>query len=260
MNRLAKLAFTLAEVLIVLGIIGIVAEMTVPTLMNNVSNQTQVSSLKKFYSEFSQGMKQYMLDQGCSDLACTNIFNGIDTDVTWNTAVDAAIRSEFKVLKSCNTNASGCGEYSRQLDGNVYVNPTFDPFIYGHSFITADGFLFMFDDGAAGSCDNWSTTNSTSKVKNACTFVYLDTNGNKLPNKWGRDLFYLVLGNDGILYPTGGTEMAKISADSDNYQAEAAYWRNNTVCGTAGSSVIPSGATGTNCAARIMEEAWQMNY
>ena len=46
-GRLVRLAFTLAEVLITLGIIGIVAEMTIPTLMNNVQDQAFKAAWKK---------------------------------------------------------------------------------------------------------------------------------------------------------------------------------------------------------------------
>ena len=46
-NKMKKKAFTLAEVLIVLGIIGIVASMTIPTLIQKVSERETVSKLKK---------------------------------------------------------------------------------------------------------------------------------------------------------------------------------------------------------------------
>lgn len=44
------LAFTLAEVLITLGIIGVVAAMTLPTLINNYRKQETIAKLKKVYS------------------------------------------------------------------------------------------------------------------------------------------------------------------------------------------------------------------
>ncbi|MBP7212243.1 prepilin-type N-terminal cleavage/methylation domain-containing protein, partial [bacterium] len=50
----SKTAFTLAEVLITLGIIGIVAALTIPTLMNKSQKQQTVTALKKSYSTFSQ--------------------------------------------------------------------------------------------------------------------------------------------------------------------------------------------------------------
>ena len=51
-----KSAFTLAEVLITLGIIGVVAAMTLPTLVGNYKKAQTVSQLKKVYSVLSQSM------------------------------------------------------------------------------------------------------------------------------------------------------------------------------------------------------------
>lgn len=47
-------AFTLAEVLITLGIIGIVAALTIPTILNNMQEMVLNNQFKKFYSTFKQ--------------------------------------------------------------------------------------------------------------------------------------------------------------------------------------------------------------
>ena len=52
-----KLGFTLAEVLITLGIIGIVAAMTIPVLMTNYQKKTTATRAKKAYSELLQAIK-----------------------------------------------------------------------------------------------------------------------------------------------------------------------------------------------------------
>ena len=49
-NNSRKIAFTLAEVLITLGIIGVVAALTLPTLISNYKKQTYVTGLQKAYS------------------------------------------------------------------------------------------------------------------------------------------------------------------------------------------------------------------
>ena len=67
-------AFTLSEVLITLGIIGIVAAMTMPVLIANYQKQVQVAQIKKVYSTFSQGIKKIMADESCTDLNCVGIF------------------------------------------------------------------------------------------------------------------------------------------------------------------------------------------
>lgn len=52
-----KLAFTLAEVLITLGIIGVVAAMTIPTLVTNADKKATATKLKVFYSKINQAVK-----------------------------------------------------------------------------------------------------------------------------------------------------------------------------------------------------------
>lgn len=52
-----KLAFTLAEVLITLGIIGVVAAMTIPTLVTNADKKATATKLKAFYSKINQAVK-----------------------------------------------------------------------------------------------------------------------------------------------------------------------------------------------------------
>lgn len=57
-------AFTLAEVLITLGIIGIVAAMTMPTLIQKNNNRVVETRLMKFYSAINQAIKMAEVDYG----------------------------------------------------------------------------------------------------------------------------------------------------------------------------------------------------
>ena len=62
-----KGAFTLAEVLITLGIIGVVAAMTMPSLIQNYQEKATVTKLKKCYSLVSQAYVSILNDEGGSD-------------------------------------------------------------------------------------------------------------------------------------------------------------------------------------------------
>ena len=59
-----KKGFTLAEVLITLGIIGIVAAMTLPSLINNYKKRETVEKLKTTYSLISNAMERAKADYG----------------------------------------------------------------------------------------------------------------------------------------------------------------------------------------------------
>ena len=57
-----KFAFTLAEVLITLGIIGVVAAMTIPTLISNFQKRAWETILKEDYALVSEGLLRLMAD------------------------------------------------------------------------------------------------------------------------------------------------------------------------------------------------------
>lgn len=248
MRKLFKLAFTLAEVLIVIGILGIVAEMTIPTLISSTDKQVETTQLKKFYSVFAEGMKTYMANEGCNDLACTGLFEGKRQDATWEAKVDADIRKTFKIVKSCDSYTTGCNKPLVSLS----KAPATDSFYYGHSFITADGFLFMIYDTQSSNCQNNIVADPSAKLSGNCGTVYVDINGPKRPDTWGRDIFNFYIANDGSIFPNSGAEVAKLGGT---------LWSTNPAdCGSPGSSSIPAVASGGGCSARIMEEAWKMNY
>ena len=62
-----KRGFTLAEVLITLGIIGVVAAMTIPTLMSTFAKQRTETQLKAFYSRINQTIKMSIANNGDPD-------------------------------------------------------------------------------------------------------------------------------------------------------------------------------------------------
>lgn len=60
--------FTLAEVLITLGIIGIVTAITIPTIVNKYQKQQTVAKLKKAYSVLGQVMQRAVADNSAAEL------------------------------------------------------------------------------------------------------------------------------------------------------------------------------------------------
>src|SRR5574344_377755 len=82
-SKIKRTAFTLAEVLIVLGIIGIVASMTIPTLMNKVAKQEYLTALKKFYSTQTDGWSRLLADDGVQQLEDTSVFQSMTSSVCY---------------------------------------------------------------------------------------------------------------------------------------------------------------------------------
>ena len=91
-------AFTLAEVLITLGIIGVVAALTIPTLMANHRKQVVETSLEKFYSTMNQAIKMAEVDYG--DVRQWDEFEyGFNEDEDGNPTTSKALAWFEKYLK-----------------------------------------------------------------------------------------------------------------------------------------------------------------
>ena len=95
-----KNGFTLAEILVSLGIIGVVAAMTIPNLLHDTSKQETVSKLEKEYTSLSQAVKM------------SEINNGNNSTWDWGTSGDAAsVKASFdtywapylRISKYCTT-------------------------------------------------------------------------------------------------------------------------------------------------------------
>ena len=114
-------AFTLAETLITLSIIGVVAAITIPTLQQSYTEQATVNKVKKFYSTMSYAYQKAVGEYG-----------DVDTwGITGNTKNDALIiydylvKDNFKIIKDCGfDNDGGCiynGNY-KFLNGKQQKN------------------------------------------------------------------------------------------------------------------------------------------
>lgn len=245
------LAFTLAEVLIVIGIIGIIAQITIPSLIGGIQKQQYIDGVEKFYSNFNQVLTKYSADNGCTgDLQCTGVFNG-DSG-----AVGAAFAPYLKVAKNCGT-STGCfaGNISYNIDGSGprYNNyrDTAGPF---YKFVTADGMNVLLVSFSSN-CEDGNSTGVTNNMQQFCGYIIVDVNGDKSPNNLGRDIFGFSItnGRGPILYPQGGSD------DGDNCP-----W-NDPDC--TGSIEAPTSwncsaknPLGGQCAGRVIEEGWRMTY
>jgi len=78
--------------------------------------------------------------------------------------------------------------------------------------------------------------------------VYIDINGSKKPNMWGRDSFRYVLGTDGHLYPYGGKDWAI-------YNGAATYSPSNTK-----TACVVNKNDGQRCSAYLAENGYNMDY
>ena len=189
-KRGGKAAFTLAEVLITLGIIGVVAAMTLPSLIQNYQKKALATQTQKFYSMMSQAVKQYMADYGVDDLRNTPLA-GDNYEEQDSPEAMASIRDfvtkYLKVVKECKTYDEGgdnclapayrwsdnSGEYKNYNSG--YRN-----------YVLADGSVItIYYRG--------------NKDYPGPILLGVDVNGKKGPNKFGYDYFEMSIFYDGVI-------------------------------------------------------------
>lgn len=158
------IAFTLAEVIIVLGIVGIVAEMTIPTLVNNVNENIYYAGAKKAYSSLSQALLLIAADPNLT-MDTTDQFTTLDSFL--NVMRDMGKGDDITLLGSVNYYHYKC-------------KIPFGPINYGQatSYSTDSGILIINPEANCNSAQDAPI----------CSDIYWDTNGLKPPNMNGYDL------------------------------------------------------------------------
>ena len=173
-------AFTLAEVLITLGIIGIVAAMTMPGLITNIQNAQHRVAYKKTYSSLNQAMKFLQEEDIIVDLSDTV---SDDKGVRYNSAV---------------------GEMFKYIAEYYYKAPTLCMDNNANKcWVCETGEAGFLDGGAP----DWLGCNKNSyafiDVNGVAYYLYhnleypilIDVNGSRKPNQLGRDRFVMKFAN-----------------------------------------------------------------
>lgn len=201
-----QIAFTLAEVLITLLIIGIVASLVIPALINDTQKAEYVTKLKKESAVLQQAFKLLAMDAGGTILNNPN-FNcsgsSCKTTASANAMNDFA--TKLNVVKNCG-NDYGCWyTTSRKYLGSGEGSPNLD-FSWGTNYgkaVLSDGTIMLIDIYNNNCGDSTGATPVGSPLyKSICGVISIDVNGVKGPNQMGRDYFEFWITKTGI-YPTG---------------------------------------------------------
>ena len=182
-KTLKQKAFTLAETLITLSIVGIIAAMTVPTLVSNAQKASYVTGVKKAYSQLNNALKMIPVTEGCSagDYECAGFFKYANEEHSsggWSTGDNENFAERFEFLaKQFKTISINTPREKINNSHACYglLRTTYAP----GNFVTTDGMCFASSYGLYAGGNN--------------LLVYVDVNGAKNPNIGGRDqfLFYI---------------------------------------------------------------------
>lgn len=170
LNDKDKKGFTLAEVLITIGIIGVVAAITIPALQSNIQKQQFKSGAKKAYNQLSNAIELVKQDEGGKIPIGFYFSSGAFKNAIvkkMNVTIDGTYNIAGLAFTPSLGNLNGYGSMIYEDDGQ---------------WVTTDGMFYAFD------CDRPSFA--------------VDVNGYKEgPNKWGWDVFefYIDSTNDKLI-------------------------------------------------------------
>jgi len=186
-----KFGFTLAEVLITLGIIGVVAAMTIPTLIANTNSAKFSSQFKKSLSTLGQAglmaQAQYDLDYALADGKCSNSPASEKPDAQQSIcAIFNATLSGATYVGKANTITTKDGK-AYKIVGDANGLPLAEggaPSSY-YAYTLADGSMIAFNTDYAGCTIAIGTTAEqflADEDNNTC-IGFIDVNGVTPPNK-----------------------------------------------------------------------------
>lgn len=241
-GQAARLGFTLAEVLITLGIIGVVAALTLPALIQNYQKKATATSVKKAYSELNQVIQMAKADYG--DPSGWDYYEQ-DNLAKW---VQTYIEPYIKVVQhtdSCMTNVKCLG---LALPAPLKSKPGGGNSTVGHYVLTKTGDSFGYAFYRYGSVYE-SETRVRVYIRNSMKYPSF---GKKAYAFVGKDIFTFVFDKrkaNPMFQPYGmGTSREDLLADRK-------MW-----AGACNKSAGGSGywTPGDACAAVIMLDNWEI--
>lgn len=182
--------------MITLGIIGVVAAMTLPSIVNNARNKQLEASLKKNYSIISQALELYQARNG----------ERLTPDVVGTLQFKKTIMPYFKIVTDCgmgyNDSKACIPVYDRWFNGDPTVKADMIKDFAGKKLNFENGTGY-FDDGQFvlldGSLILLENFTNASRL-----YISVDVNGfNKGPNRLGHDIFTTQITKNGKLLPMG---------------------------------------------------------
>ncbi len=199
-----SLGFTLAEVLITLAIIGVVAAMTVPSVLQDTSQREYITGIKKATTSLGQAISMNVAMQGLAP-------DDLDADHSLRDYLSGALN----VVRNVDTVAA-------DADAGIEAK--------GPTLYTADGMSFSLVSDANG-------TAAADDGTDACTlaapcFVLVDVNGDKAPNRFARD----AAGAEAIGTAIADGEVTPLANDA----AEALRFGDQFVLAIVGARVAPA--------------------
>ncbi len=194
--EISKAGFTLAEVLITLGIIGVVAAMTIPTLIANTKSQQYRAQLKKTVSTLSQAARlsqsQYGFDYAGINQPCSN--NGgsehPDNVMSICSILNGSLTGATFYSKATDIKMNKKGsQQNYTIENGYFFNAQAEPLSSYMAYVLADGTIVGFikvlgqNNGCSLKIGTAVRTEDAGDNGTSMCYGFIDVNGTNLPNK-----------------------------------------------------------------------------
>ena len=203
-----KLGFTLAEVLITLGIIGVVAALTAPALVQNAGSAQIGPKLAKAVSTFETANEKMLMELGINTVKS---IGGDGEELSSNYGDQLTNYMKMSFYDDINgSKYGGTGSEDvvvTQYDGSSAANTEIDTMVTGTKYLSKDGFLYAI--AALPFVHN----SQEALYKQITGWVAIDINGLAQPNRAGKDVFIFALMQDGTLQPYGSQALQNDAGD-----------------------------------------------
>lgn len=167
-----KLGFTLAEVLITLVIIGIIAAITIPAMMNNVEGEENVTAYKKALSVMNQALSTEYALEGNTAAYTPQDINGLPSFASGWRGIAAVMAKRANII-----------DPNVEFSGELPIYTSSDQF---YIIATADGLIYGLPKpsthGNRTSCP-YVREEGALLYPDTCGQGWVDVNGRKGPNK-----------------------------------------------------------------------------
>ena len=246
-----KLGFTLAEVLITLGIIGVVAALTAPALIQNTGSAQIGPKLAKAVSTFENANETMLTTTGATKVSTVGAGEQRNDRLE-----DYAEQLSNFMKMNLYEEAGQATEYGSTENAEFFVKDYKDaevtgliefPINTGVKYLSKDGFLYAIT--FSGIPQNLNRDKPIHKQ--IAGYVAIDINGTANPNRLGRDVFGFSLREDGTLSPMGSSDWY-----GDPETDARFYWKD----GTADQCNEETVTTGMSCAGSIFENNLEVIY
>ena len=186
--------FTLAEVLVTLTVVGVVASLVIPPMVHQIEEEQCKIQFKRVYNDINQATERIMQEKGGTMNLGSSFYVG--------SGLYSAYKKYLNYTRDCaGSNIAGnCWHISggsKLLNGDILGNP--GPGFY--IVLNNGAFVNFFTDFNSYTCSMgplWG-------IKKTCAKLNVDVNGFKGPNTWGKDIYGIWVIPEGIV--AFGTEL-----------------------------------------------------